>query len=157
MIKLYKHGASRLLFHEAWVEDGAIVEHWGAIGDRGATRRHRLDPSRAEQASLEAVLAPAVAQGFAPIPMEEHHVLLVEYPVQGMGTGVDVAKRHALEDHLNNLLGWTGLGHCDGGSIGSGTMEACCYVVDFQVAKGVVEKDLAGTDFGDFSRVYEEA
>lgn len=42
----------------------------------------------------------------------------------------DLKKRTRLEDHLNELLGWTGLGHCDGGSIGSGTLEACCLVVD---------------------------
>lgn len=30
------------------------------------------------------------------------------------------------------MLGWTGLGHVDGGSIGSGTMEVGCEVVDFE-------------------------
>ena len=44
---------------------------------------------------------------------------------------------------LNEGLGWTGLGCCDGGSIGSGTMEACCYVVDFE--RDVLTKELAET------------
>lgn len=125
VIKLYKRvDATRLHFHEAWIQEDDVVEHWGAVGDRGASRRHRLDPSKDERATLEAVLASASTKGFAPIPIEEHRVLLVEYAVQGMGTVVDLEKRHAVEDRLNELLGWTGLGHCDGGSIGSGTMEA---------------------------------
>ena len=57
---------------------------------------------------------------------------------------------------MNETLGWTGLGHCDGGSIGSGTMEACCFVVDFDIAKRVIEKDLAGSEFADFSRIFDE-
>ena len=33
------------------------------------------------------------------------------------------------------LIGGTGLGHTDGGSIGNGTMEVGCIVVDFTIAK----------------------
>jgi hypothetical protein len=57
---------------------------------------------------------------------------------------------------MDETLGWTGLGHCDGGSIGSGTMEVCCLVVDFQIAKKVIQKDLAKTEFSDYSRIFEE-
>lgn len=55
---------------------------------------------------------------------------------------------------LNESLGWTGLGCCDGGSIGSGTMEACCYVVDFE--RDVLTKELAETRHGDYTRIYDE-
>jgi len=57
---------------------------------------------------------------------------------------------------MNETLGWTGLGACDGGSIGSGSMEVCCFVVDFNAAKQVIEADLEGTEFGDYSRIYDE-
>lgn len=73
-----------------------------------------------------------------------------------MGSKEDVEKRHRLEDRMNETLGWTGLGNCDGGSIGSGTMEVCCFVVDFEIAKKVIEKDLKVTEFGDFSKIYDE-
>jgi hypothetical protein len=72
-----------------------------------------------------------------------------------MGTTADLDKRHKLEAKLNETLGWTGLGMCDGGSIGSGTMEVC-LVVDFALAKSVIETDLQGTEFADFSRIYDE-
>ncbi len=57
---------------------------------------------------------------------------------------------------MNETLGWSGLGHCDGGSIGSGTMEVCCFVVDFDIAKSVIEADLKSTEFDDYSRIYDE-
>jgi hypothetical protein len=57
---------------------------------------------------------------------------------------------------MNEVLGWTGLGHCDGGSIGSGTMEVCCMVVDVDIATRVIESDLKNTEFEDYSRIYEE-
>ena len=77
--------------------------------------------------------------------------MLIEYPVDGMGTTKDLDKRHKLEERMNETLGWTGLGNCDGGSMGSGTMEVCCFVVDFKIAKRVIEEDLKSTKFGDYS------
>ena len=73
-----------------------------------------------------------------------------------MGSKHDVEKRTRLQDRMNETLGWTGLGHCDGGSIGSGTMEVCCFVIDFETAKTVIENDLEGTEFANFIRIYDE-
>lgn len=73
-----------------------------------------------------------------------------------MGSGADLEKRHRLEERMNGTLGWTGLGHCDGGSIGSGTMEVCCLVVDFDIAKRVIEADLKDTEFSNYTRIYCE-
>lgn len=80
----------------------------------------------------------------------------IEYAVDGMGTGEDVEKRHRLVERMNETLGWTGLGACDGGSIGSGTMDVCNFVVDFETAKAVIAKDLEGTEFANFTRIYGE-
>jgi len=80
----------------------------------------------------------------------------IEYSIDGMGSSSDLDKRHALEDRMNEMLGWVGVGHCDGGSIGSGTMEACCMVVDAEIAMRAIADDLKGTQFADYSRIYEE-
>jgi hypothetical protein len=45
---------------------------------------------------------------------------------------------------------------CDGGSIGSGSMEVVNFVVDYDTAERVVRDDLAGTQFEDYSRIYAE-
>jgi hypothetical protein len=156
MHKLYKSIDSVLHYHEAWTEEKHIVEHWGKVGDRGESKEHPLPKVYDEDEILNATLSSAVEAGFIPFDDEDMSVLLVEYTVVGMGSKADLKKRHSLEDRLNDLLGWTGLGNCDGGSMGSGSMEACCFVVDFNMAKAVIESDLAGTKFADYSRIYDE-
>ena len=157
MIKLYKNTDGAGEYWETWDnEDGTHTVHWGALGTRGSSRtvRDRLfkKASRAIQAEIDA----RTALGFAPVPLAQHAVLLIEYAVEGMGGPADLDKRYRLQDRMNETLGWTGLGHCDGGSIGGGTMEVCNFVVDFALARQVIEKDLAGTEFADFTRIYDE-
>ncbi len=156
MLKLYKTIDSVLHYHEAWTEEKHIIEHWGKVGDRGESKKHRLPKVFDEDDILNATLASALEAGYTVFDDEEMKVLLVEYTVTDMGSKADLKKRHLLEDRLNDLLGWTGLGYCDGGSIGSGSMEVCCFVVNFDIAKTVIEADLAGTKFADFSRIYDE-
>jgi len=88
--------------------------------------------------------------------MENHRILLIEYKVEGMGNTEDLNKRSKLQERMDQTLGWVGIGHCDGGSMGSGTMEVCCFVVDFEIAKKVIEEDLFDTEFEDFERIYDE-
>lgn len=156
MIKLYKKVDDQWNYHEAWVGDREITEHWGVVGDRGLTREHSIPSGQNESTALRAVLTNAYETGYEEVDLDDHAILLVEYAVDGFGTPEDLDKRHRLQDRLNETLGWTGLGYCDGGSIGSDTMEAACYVVDFSVAKVVVEKDLRDTEFEDFTRIYNE-
>jgi hypothetical protein len=157
MIKLYLRAGERITnYHEAWESGTTITEHWGQLGTRGNSREHLIAPGKSIALQLQDLLAPARARGYAEVEDKDHAVLLVEYEVTGMGSTTDLDKRYELEDWQNEFLGWTGLGDCDGGSIGSGTMEACCYVVDFEVAKQSVAKPLKGTKFEDYSRIYRE-
>ncbi len=157
MLKLYKTINGRLRYHEAWTTEESVIEHWGAVGERGETREHAYDArSQADEDAILTVLKKPIEDGFTPFEPEYEATLLVEYAVSGMGNDSDLEKRHALEDRLNEVLGWTGLGAVDGGSIGSGTMEVCCYVVDFAIAKQVIETALSGSEFANFTRIYDE-
>jgi hypothetical protein len=156
MRKFYKRIDGVLHYHEAWTTDGLVVEHWGVAGESGNSRESNLPIGSDEQVAVSEALSAAVANGYVTSDEIGEVMLFVEYPVDGFGTDEELKKRHALEDRLNETLGWTGLGRCDGGSSGSGTMEVCCFVVDFETAKRVIEKDLAGTNFEDYSRIYRE-
>lgn len=156
MLKLYRNANGRREYWEVWKDGGVYTVHWGELGTRGETRE--INASWLGSGKRE-VMREAEAQraaGFAEIDGEQQVTLLVEYAVSGMGTGEDLDKRHELEDRLDETLGWTSLGHCDGGSIGSGTMEVCCFVVDFGLAKKVIADDLRGTEFGNYTRIYNE-
>ena len=160
MLKLYRRQQGRVTeYHEAWVHSDGVIEHWGTLGEEGHTREHNLDTNISEEENIVQILAPVMSNGFEPIDLDDHAILLIEYEIEGMfgkDDMSDLEKRYDLQERMDQTLGWTGLGHCDGGSIGSGTMEVCCFVVDFEIAKRVIEKDLAGTEFADYSRIYDE-
>ncbi len=157
MLKLYRLSGTEKRYWETWDNDDEThTIHWGLLGTRGETKTvKRTLPGKAES-QIQSEIDALVRDGFHPIEVDDHRILLVEFQVNGFGTEDDLSKRHRLEDRMNETLGWTGLGHCDGGSIGSGTMEACCYVVDFELAKATVAADLLGTEFGDYTRIYDE-
>ena len=157
MLKLYKFTDSTKEYWETWDnEDRTHTVHWGKLGSKGNSKIVKDSLFKKAVKTIQSEIDSMVSNGFRPIDFEQHYTLLIEYEVNGMGNTDDVDKRHRLEERMNETLGWTGLGHCDGGSIGSGTMEVCNFVVDFEIAKKVIEEDLSGTEFSDFTRIYDE-
>lgn len=157
MLKLHRSISGQRDYWETW-DDGSGTQtvHWGLLGTRGETKTLKSTFFRKAETILQKEIDRLLADGFRPVEPDDYVTLMVEYAIDGMGTVTDLEKRHRLEDRMNGTLGWTGLGSCDGGSTGSGTMEVCNLVVDFDLAKSVIEKDLAGTEFSDCRRIYEE-
>ena len=150
MIKLYKRIDSRLHYWECWKnDDTSSVVHWGKVGEKG------LDKNINNEV-LEDEIKLHLRQGYIEFDALEVSALIIEYIIDGKGDTADLEKRQKLEGRLNETLGWTGLGHCDGGSIGSNTMEVCCMIVDFDIAKNVIEADLTNSAFRDYNRIYLE-
>ena len=83
--------------------------------------------------------------------------LVVEYKVPRGKDSEWIGKRHALEDWLDALLRKHKLGDCDGGSIGSGSMEVFCDVTNYAKAKALVLKAIKATPYADFERIYKVA
>lgn len=126
------------------------------MGARGESKSIKSSLFKKSEAIIQKEIDSLISQGYQPVEDDDHSTLLIEYTVDGMGTEQDVEKRHRLEERMNETLGWTGLGACNGGSIGSGTMEVCNYVVDFEIAKSVIEKDLAETELSNYTRIFVE-
>jgi predicted DNA-binding WGR domain protein len=147
MTKLYSdEGSGAPRYHEAWVDGSTVVEHWGVIGERGDSRDHPVPDGSDPAEVLAAVLADARARGFEELDEDSLTFVEVQYDLDTWGSGADHDTRIRVEDFLNEELGWTGLGHLDGGSIGSGTMEVCVAVVDVPIATRVITAALDGTD-----------
>ena len=153
MLKLYKNTDGQISYWETWDngENSATV-HWGQLGHRGQDKTVTGDFHE----KIQKEVYEKIEQGYRLVDEEDHSRLLIEFKIDGMGTPNDLQKRTSLQSRMDETLGWTGLGHCDGGSIGSGTMEVCCLVVDFETARQVVEKDLTNTEFSDYTRIYNE-
>ncbi len=156
MLKLYRLTNEMKEYWETWEHEGKHTIHFGKLGTNGEMEVIRPKFLKSATSIIQQKVDSLCSQGFAPIAPEEHDILMIEYRVEGMGNAADIDKRHSLEARMNETLGWTGLGACDGGSIGSGTMEVCNFVVDFDLAKSIIEIDLADTEFSDYTRIYKE-
>jgi len=151
MLKLYKTVDNNLCYWEIWDNDGKTATiHWGVVGERGKNKKISN-----ELTAIQKEISEKIAEGYLEFDEEKTSLLEIEFVVDGFGSSKDLEKRDRLEDRLNELLGWTGLGHVDGGSIGSGTMELGCEVVDFEIAKSLIENDLKNTEFDDYSRIFD--
>ena len=157
MIKLYKFTEGKKEYWETWDNgDKSHTVHWGVLGTEGSSKTIKSSLFKKAEDKIQKEIDAFIVEGYKPIDQENLYTLLIEYPVEDMGTKEDVEKRHRLEDKMDGILGWTGLGSCDGGSIGSGTMEVCAFVVDFEIAKRVIESKLKDTEFSNYSRIYDE-
>ena len=124
MLKLYRFSDSKKEYWETWEETPrSHLVHWGDLGTEGNTKTVTSSLFRNAEKTLKKEIDELIRQSFAPVLPDDHAILMVEYSIDNMGSEADVDKRHRLEDFLNEKLGWTGLGACDGGSMDNGTME----------------------------------
>ncbi len=154
VLKLYKISDTKKEYQETWdSDDDTHTVHWGELGTKGQSKEIRGRFLKKLEKTVQKEMDEMVAQGF--MPTDGEFTLLIKYSSNDIGTKEDVDKRHRLQERMDETLGWTGLGNCDGGSIGSGTMEVCNFVIDFEVAKNVIENDLYGTEFENYMRIYD--
>ena len=157
MLKLYKRVDNEILYWETWDKDEKTgVVHWGIVGQRGEDKEINSGLFSNFKKEIQKEVDKKIAEGYDEIDDADLFTLLIEFNVNGHGSTANVDKRHKLEDKMKEVLGWTGLGDCDGGSIGSGTMEVCCFVVDFDIAKQVIETKLKDTEFANYTRIFDE-
>lgn len=157
MLKLYNFTEDSKRYWETWDNgDGSHTVHWGTLGERGESKVIKKSLFRKPETLIQSEIDALVADGYRPIDEGQEQRIMIEFSVEGFGAPEELDKRNRLENRMNETLGWTGLGNCDGGSIGSGTMEVCCFVVDYDIAKKTIEADLQNTEFADYSRIYHE-
>jgi predicted DNA-binding WGR domain protein len=156
MLKLYKLTDNQLHYWETWDKDEkTAIVHWGVVGQRGQDKEVKGGLFSNFRKTIQKEINEKLKDGYAEFEEDKISFLEIEYKIDGFGTEQDLEKRHRLESKLDGILGWTGLGHTDGGSIGSGTMEAGCMVVNFEIAKKVIEANLKNTEFADYIRIYK--
>ena len=145
MQKLYLTSVTPTLYWETWERDGTLTVHDGILGQLGEVSSFAHSKDAARIVSNRA--AQLRTQGYAEITGEELYTLSIRYILAGWGAPEDLDKRHRVEEIMDECLGWTGLGHCDGGDIGSGDMNVCCLVVDPFVALDPVLGSLRQNDY----------
>jgi len=156
MLKLYKLIDNQLHYWETWDKDEkTAIIHWGVVGQRGQNKEVKGGLFSNFRKTVQKEIDEKLKDGYAEFNEDKVSFLEIEYKIDGFGTEQELDKRHRLEEKMDEVLGWTGLGHTDGGSIGSGTMEVGCVVVDFEIAKKVIVEKLKDTEFADYTRIFK--
>lgn len=150
MFKLYRRRDEAMEYFEAWPVDGLVIEHRGVCGTTGEKISHPARDDAAQKRILMTLAQAARRDGFRAIPASRLATLIVSRAVRGQGSVADLDERHALEKFLDGRTGWLGLGHCDGGSIGGGSMESFCFVVDYEIARAALAPELKANGFEGF-------
>lgn len=128
MLKLYKEIEGVLNYWEAWPDGDVVVVHWGVVGQRGQARRHKPDLFSTHQKKADKLARKPMSEGYKEIPLGDHWTLTVQQRMTG-NDAADLDRRNQMIDGLNNMLGWIGAGHVDGGDIGSGTTNVFAFIV----------------------------
>jgi hypothetical protein len=142
LVKLYKNVGGIVHYHEAWNDRNRVILHWGVLGRIGDKRIITVNKGETVESVVQRELAKPRRDGYQEIADDEHKLLVIQYKLQNWGSVRDLEKRHEVEAVVNECLGWTGNGHCDGGDIGSGTINIFSYVIDPIVACKNIVMDL---------------
>jgi len=132
MIKLYKRTEEGLFYHEAWITGMQIIEHKGKVGTTGEAFSFDYTKGQPDELSLERTLKAARKEGFMEIPPEAHHEVSLRWNFES--TPTDLKKiNEELEEILNEILGWQGLGEVQNITANNRQSEVRCLVVDLEV------------------------
>ncbi len=134
MLRLYKKEGDTLRYWEAWVDEGGLSVHSGIVGEMGEHQTIPVPPDEDPDMAIAQAAEPLVDQGYDEPDPDTLVPLVVQYPVQGKGSGHDFEKRNAVEELLTDILGWTGNGEVEGGESKEGRMNIFCRVMDPAIA-----------------------
>jgi hypothetical protein len=142
MKKLHKKIDNFLHYWEIWENNNTITIHWGKLGETGESKEIKVKFWQKINKITNQEIEKAENTGFKEIDLEEHHKLIVQFKsIDKWGDEKDLEKKQTIESLLNESLGWTGNGHCDGRDIGSGTINLFSFVVDPGIATNTILTD----------------
>lgn len=152
MIRLYNK--SKKAYWEAWIDNNSnTIIHYGILGDIGKVLEIKGDSVK-QDLETKSLISKRIEDGYTFIEDNDLYQIIIEYEVKNYNDKI-LIKSIKLEEYLNEKLGWIGLGYCDGNSVGSGTMEIFCYVIDRELACNFLKDNLGkNKDFYDYKKIY---
>ncbi|MFC3209652.1 hypothetical protein [Planomicrobium okeanokoites] len=142
MIKLVKEVDNTVAYWEVWKDGKKLTVHSGFVGETGEAEEVKLKMFERAEKIMEELAEEKLAEGYDYLDEDELIELVLQYPYEEQHMEKALEKRQQVEDLMNNCLGWTGNGACDGGDIGSGTTNIFNYVIDVEKALKTILEEL---------------
>ncbi|MGS0414008.1 hypothetical protein [Bacillus cereus] len=135
MIKLIKQEKDKLLYWEVWEEDEKkLIVHCGYVGDTGEMYEIELYPFQRVEKEMKELADEHLANGYKELDEDELIEFVLQYDYTDDQLEEVLEKRNQVQEIMDEALGWSGNGHCDGGDIGSGTINIFTFVIDVDKA-----------------------
>jgi len=94
MLKLYKCTDTAIHYWETWEENKkTAVIHWDLVGERGQDKEVKSSTPSGFREQIQQEIDQLLVDGYEPVELDEHHILLIEFAVNGMGITDDLVKR----------------------------------------------------------------
>lgn len=137
MVKLYKEENGTIHYFEIWIdEENTLTSHEGILGEIGETESF-AEPDSPEYLPPRIAMAKAIKtyQDLGYSEVFKQTELIIQYPLSTKNKYTIINEQaEAVEACLNNCLGWTGNGHCDGNDLNDEAATFFCYVIDKDIA-----------------------
>lgn len=132
-----------MVYWEVWEDDKTLQVHYGLVGNTGNTEEVKLNFFEKAEKVMEKLAEEKLNEGYEHLDEEELIELVVQHPYVEAQMEEALERRHIVEHLMNECLGWTGNGFCDGGDIGSGTTNVVNYVINVKKALKTITKELS--------------
>lgn len=139
---MIKQVNDEVFYWESWKDGKTIVIHYGTVGDTGETEEKKLGLFQKAEKIMDELAEEKANQGFEYLDEDELFELVIQYSYEENEMKETLEKRHAVENLIDECLGWTGNGACDGGDIGSGAANIFNYVVNVEKATKIIIGEL---------------
>lgn len=139
---MIKQVDDEVLYWEVWQDGKTLIIHYGTIGDTGETEEMKLSLFQEAETLMDELAEEKANEGYDYLDEDKLFQLVVQYSYEEDEMKTTLEKRHNVEDLMNECLGWTGNGSCDGGDIGSRTANIFNYVVDVEKATQTIIEEL---------------
>lgn len=146
MIKMIKHFDDKVYYWEVWQNGKYVVVHFGMAGDKGETEKKKLSLFQNAEKLMNELAEEKEKEGYSYLDEDKLIELVVQYNYEESEMEKALNLRHSVEDLMNECLGWTGNGSCDGGDIGSGTANIFNYVLDVKRATKTIIEELTNNN-----------
>lgn len=139
-----------MLYWEVWEEDEkTLIVHCGCVGDTGEMYEIELYPFQRVEKEMKELADEHLADGYKELDEEELIEFVLQYDYAENQLEEALEKRHQVQEIMDEALGWSGNGYCDGGDIGSGTINIFTFVIDVDKALQTTLEELKNQQLSD--------
>jgi hypothetical protein len=153
MLKLYKTIDGVLHYWETWnLDKSSGIIYSGVVGQTGIDTTIKSGDFLNFKTFIQLEIDKKMDDGYEEFDEDSYVLLEIKLPLAEADHNKLLIKEN-IKNRLNETLGWRGLGHVDSESFESKCIKIYCVVVDFNIAKSVIERDLKNSEFSNYSAI----